>query len=92
MRLWDERLLPELALIMAYDGWPEPPASWARGRSERCPLTLVEEACLRRVAAVLRAEASELAPESGVAAYPENLGIRLALECERPGGMQRIWA
>jgi len=90
IRLWDERVLPELALIMAYEEWPEPPESWVRGRSDRCPLTLVEEACLRRVAAALRAEASELGPESGVGAYLESLGIRLALECERPGGMQRI--
>jgi hypothetical protein len=90
IRVWDDRVLPELALAMAGEQGPEPPRSWVRVRSERCPLTLAEEASLRRVAALLRAEAAELGPESLGGAYLESLGIRLALECESPGGMLRI--
>ncbi len=60
------------------------PQSWVRVRSDRCPLTLEEEACLSRVAALLRAEAVELGPESSVGARLDSRGIRLALECENP--------
>ena len=64
IRLWDKQVLPELALAMAGEPGPEPPESWVRVRPERCPLTLAEEASLRRVAALLRAEATELGPKS----------------------------
>lgn len=90
IRVWDKQVLPELALAMTGEQWPEPPESWVRVRPERCPLMLAEEAALRRVAALLRAEAAELGSESSGGAYLESLGIRLALECERPGGMLRI--
>ena len=90
IRMWDKQVLPELALAMAGELGPEPPQPWVRVRPERCPLMLDEEAALRRVAALLRAEAAELGPESGGGAYLESVGIRLALECERPGGMLRI--
>jgi len=81
---WDERVLPELALLMAADRRQNSAQSWVRVRSDRCPLTLEEEACLRRVAALLRAEAAELGPESSVGARLDSRGIRLALECENP--------
>jgi hypothetical protein len=87
---WDEHVLPELATAMANGRGPEPPQSWVRVRSERCPLMLAEEACVRRVAAFLRAEAAELGPASSVGTHLESLGIRLALECESPGGMLRL--
>jgi len=90
IRVWDRQVLPELALAMAGELGPEPPQPWVRVRPERCPLMLAEEAALRRVAALLRAEAAELGPESAGGAYLESVGIRLALECERPGGMLRI--
>jgi hypothetical protein len=90
IRVWDRRVLPELALAMASELGPEPPQPWVRVRPERCPLMLAEEASLRRVAALLRAEAAELGPESVGGAYLDSLGIRLALECESPSGMQRI--
>jgi hypothetical protein len=87
---WEDRLLPQLGSAMANEREPEPPNSWVRVRSEGCPLMLAEEACLRRIATVLRSEAAELGPESSVAAHLEGLGIRLALECESPGGMLRL--
>ncbi len=90
IRVWDKQVLPELALAMTGEPGPEPPQSWVRVRPERCPLMLAEEASLRRVAAFLRAEAAELGPESVGGAYLESVGIRLALECERPGGMLRV--
>ena len=90
IRVWDKQVLPELALAMAGELGPEPPQSWVRVRPERCPLMLAEEASLRRVAALLRAEASELGPESVGGAYLESVGVRLALECESPTGMLRI--
>jgi hypothetical protein len=90
IRVWDKQVLPELALAMAGEPGPEPPESWVRVRPEGCPLMLAEEASLRRVAALLRAEAAELGSESVGGAYLDSLGIRLALECESPSGMQRI--
>ena len=81
---WGERVLPELASLMAVDRRQDSPESWIRVRSDRCPLASEEEACLRRVAALLRAEAAELGPESSVGARLDGWGIRLALECENP--------
>jgi len=81
---WGERVLPELALLMAVDRRQDSPESWIRIRSDRCPLASEEEACLRRVAALLRAEAAELGPDSSVGARLDGWGIRLALECENP--------
>jgi hypothetical protein len=87
---WGERVLPELALRMAIDREPESAQSWVRMRSERSPLTLAEESCLRRLAALLRAEGAELGTESSVGTRLDSWGIRLSLECERPGGMLRM--
>jgi hypothetical protein len=81
---WGERVLPELASLMAVDRRADSSQSWIRRRSDRCPLTLEDEACLRRVAALLRAEATELGPESSVGARLDGWGIRLGLECENP--------
>lgn len=47
---WGERVLPELALLMAVDRRQDAAEPWIRRRSDRCPSTLEEEACLRRVA------------------------------------------
>ncbi len=84
---WGERVLPELALLMAIDRRQEPAQSWTRRRPDGCPLTMEEEACLRRVAALLRAEAAELGSDSSVGARLDSWGIQLALECESPGGL-----
>jgi hypothetical protein len=83
---WGERVLPELALLMAIDRRQEWAQSWMRRRPEGCPLTMEEEACLRRVAALLRAEAAELGSESPVGARLDSWGIQLALDCEHPSG------
>jgi hypothetical protein len=90
IRVWDKQVLPELALAMARGLGPEPPQPWVRVRRDQCPSMLAEEAALRRLAALLRAEAAELGPESAGGACLESVGIRLALECERPGEMPRI--
>jgi hypothetical protein len=90
IRVWDKQVIPELALAMTGEPGPQPPESWVRVRPERCPLMVAEEAALRRLAALLRAEAAELGPESAGGAYLDSLGIRLAVECERPAGMLRI--
>jgi len=81
---WGERVLPELAALMAVDRRRDSSQSWVRRRSDHCPLTLDDEACLRRVAALLRAEATELGPDSSVGARLDGWGIRLGLECENP--------
>ena len=81
---WGERVLPELALRMAVDRRRDAAEPWIRRRSDRCPLTLEEEACLRRVASFQRAEATELGPGSSVGARLDGWGIRLGLECENP--------
>ena len=85
---WDTQLLPELERLMSREREPDATSSWARMRSDRCPLTQPEEACLRRIAAVLRAEADELGSESPVGARLDRLGIVLWLECEAPVGAQ----
>ena len=87
---WGERVLPELFSLMATEDAEQPAQSWIRVRSDHCPLTLVEEASLRRVSVILRAEGAELGPTSQVGAQLNSWGIRLALECERPSGMRRI--
>jgi len=85
---WGERVLPELAHLMSIDCESGSPFSSVRVRSDRCPLTQPEESCLRRIAAVLRAEADELGSESPLGARLDRLGIMLWLECEAPGGTQ----
>ncbi|MGP8240921.1 MAG: hypothetical protein ACLQQB_04025 [Solirubrobacteraceae bacterium] len=87
---WGERVLPELAVLMAVDRTQDSAQSWIRTRSVRCPLALEEEASLRRVAALLRAEAAELGSESSVGARLDSWGIRLAVECENPGRPQIV--
>lgn len=86
---WDTQLLPELERLMSSEQEPEASSSWARVRSDPCPLTQPEEACLRRIAAVLRAEADELGSASPVGARMDRLGIVLWLECEAPVGAKR---
>lgn len=81
---WGERVLPELATLTAADRGHEPAGSWTRTRADSCPLTLEEEACLRRVASNLRAEAAELGPGSLVGSRLDSWGIKLALDCESP--------
>jgi hypothetical protein len=87
---WGDRVLPELASLMAVDRGQQPAQSWTRRRADRSPATLEGEACLRRVAALLRAEAAELGSESPLGARLGSWGIKLALECESPSGMRRI--
>jgi len=81
---WGERVLPELASLVAAEPTHESAGSWTRTRSDGCPLTLEEEACLRRVASNLRAEAAELGPGSPVGSRLDSWGIKLALDCESP--------
>jgi len=87
---WGERVLPELFSLMAAEDAAQPAQPWIRVRSDHCPLTLEEEASLRRVSAILRAEGAELVPTSQVGARLNSWGIRLAVEFERPSGMQRV--
>jgi hypothetical protein len=83
---WGERVLPELAVFMAVERRQDPAQDWIRRRSDRCPLTWEEEACLRRVASLFRAEAAELGAESSVRTRLDSWGIHLALECENANG------
>lgn len=83
LRDWGERLLPELSRLMVVEE-PEGPNPWARRRSDRCPLNEEQEACLRRLAVLLRAEAAELGRASPLGRRLGGWGIRLALECEDP--------
>jgi hypothetical protein len=87
---WGERVLPELFRLMATEDTDQFPYSWVRRRSDRCALTLAEEASLRRLAAILRAEGAELGSASQVGANLDRWGIRLALQCESPPGMRRV--
>jgi hypothetical protein len=81
---WGERVLPELALLMAAGRRQDAAEPWIRSRSDRCPLTLEEEACLRRVASFQRAEATELGSGSSVGVRLDSWGLRLGLESENP--------
>ena len=85
---WSERVLPELARLMSSESGSALPYSSVRMRSDHCPLTPPEEACLRRIAAVLRAEADELGTESPLGTRLDRLGIMIWLECEAPEGTQ----
>ena len=87
---WGERVLPELAALTAAEAAREPAHSWVRRRSEWSPLSEEEEACLRRMAALLRAEAAELGGDSGLGRRLDGWGIRLALECEASDRSPRI--
>jgi len=87
---WGERVLPQLFSLMAVEDTEQLPDSWVRRRSDSCPLTLAEEASLRRLAAILRAEAAELGPASEIGVHLDSWGIRLALQCESPPGMRRL--
>jgi hypothetical protein len=87
---WGERVLPELALFMAVERRQDAPQAWIRRRSDRCPLTWEEEACLRRVASLFRAEAAELGAESSVRTRLDSWGIHLAVECENANGPQLL--
>jgi hypothetical protein len=90
VREWGERVLPELATLMAAEAADEPADSWVRRRTDRSPLRDEEEACLRRVAALLRAEAAELGDGSRLGRRLDGWGIRLALRCEVPERSPRI--
>jgi hypothetical protein len=79
---WGERVLPELARVMAVERRQDAAQSWIRRRSDRCPLTWDEEACLRRIGSLFRAEAAELGPKSSAGTRLDGWGIRLAMECE----------
>jgi hypothetical protein len=83
---WGERVLPQLACVMAVEGRQDAAQSWIRRRSDRCPLTWDEEACLRRIASLFRAEAAELGPNSSAGTRLDSWGIRLAMECENATG------
>jgi hypothetical protein len=81
---WGELVLPELALLMRGEE-ASSPGSWVRGREEAGPLELDEEAALRRLGALMRAESAELDdPASPVRRRLDGWGIRLALACELP--------
>jgi hypothetical protein len=82
-----ERTLPELAALMADESARD---SWTRRRSDPRSLDEDEEACLRRIAALLRAEAAELEDGSPLARRLDGWGIRLALTCEAPERSPRM--
>ena len=83
---WGERVIPELTALMSTEGTPTvvPARTWTGRRTDACPLSREEEACLRRTAALLRAEAAELGGESEIGRRFDAWGSRLALECEDP--------
>ncbi len=89
---WGDRVIPELAALMAAEDTPTIVAApvFARNRTDASPLSDDEEACLRRTAALLRAEAAELGRESEVGRRFDGWGSRLALECEVPDRAPRI--
>ena len=89
---WGERVIPELTALMSTEGTPTvvPARTWASRRTDPCPLSGDEEACLRRTAALLRAEAAELGGESEIGRRFDAWGSRLALECEDPDRPPRI--
>jgi hypothetical protein len=78
---WGERVVPELAGLMS-PSWEAD--RWVGRSHERCPLEGTDEAALRRLAALLRAEAVELGDESPLGRRLEGWGIRIALDCARP--------
>jgi len=89
---WGERVIPELSALMSVEGTPTvvPSEVWVRHRTDQCPLSQEEEACLRRTAALLRAEAAELGGDSEIGRRFDRWGNRLALECEEPNRPPRI--
>jgi hypothetical protein len=89
---WGERVIPELSALMSAEGTPtvEPSQAWVRHRTEGCPLSWEEEACLRRTAALLRAEAAELGEDSEIGRRFDRWGSQLAVECEDPSRPPRI--
>ena len=89
---WGDRVIPELTALMSTEGTPTIVASpvFVRRRTDPCPLSEEEEACLRRTAALLRAEAAELGRDSDVGRRFDGWGSRLALECEAPNRPPRI--
>lgn len=77
---WSARVLPELRARL--DAASEN-HRWIRGRSKASRLSRHEEAALRRLGALMRAEAAELDRSvSAVARRLDAAGIRLSLECE----------
>lgn len=87
---WGERVIPELTALMSAEGTPTVVDAWVRSRPDGCPLSEDEEACLRRTAALLRAEAAELGGDSEIGRRFDGWGSRLALECEDPNRAPRI--
>jgi hypothetical protein len=78
---WGDIVLPELARLVQDDDLE--PDRWTR-RGGRSPLCDDEEAVLRRISVLMRAEAAELGgPRSALARRLDGWGIRLALACER---------
>jgi hypothetical protein len=87
---WGDLVLPQLARLVQ-DDEPEPDR-WTRPR-ERSPLAADEEAVLRRLGAMMRAEAAELAePGSALARRLDGWGIRLCIACEQTAAAGRVTA
>lgn len=81
---WGESLLDDLAALMRAES-AGGDGSFFVPRPRACPLDEREEASLRRLATLLRAEAAELdSLSSAVGRRLYGLGVRLALECEHP--------
>jgi len=85
---WGDIVLPELSALMRE---LEPGRElFVRERAPHPPLRAQEEAAARRLAALLRAEAAELADATPASARRlDAWGIRLAIECQRPQRLRR---
>ena len=83
---WGDRVIPELSALMSAEGTQTvtPTPVFVRHRTDPCPLSEDEEACLRRTAALLRAEAAELGRDSMIGRRFDGWGSRLTPECEDP--------
>lgn len=89
---WGDRVIPELSALMSAEDTPTvvPSRIWVQRRTDQWPLNRDEEACLRRTASLLRAEAVELGAESKIGRRFDAWGSRLALECEDPDRPPRV--
>jgi hypothetical protein len=82
-----DRIVAELGRLMG-PSWESD--RWVGRASEMCPLDAPEEAALRRLAALMRAEAAELGGGSALGRRLESWGIRIALDCGRPEAPLRL--
>jgi hypothetical protein len=84
---WCDRIVADVGRLMG-PSWESD--RWVGRAYERCPLEAPEEASLRRLAAVMRAEAAELGDRSALGRRLEGWAIRIALDCGRAEAPLRL--